>query len=270
MDTQAFRDTVWCVYEKHGRTLPWREANNYGIFVSEIMLQQTQATRVIPKYKQWIDRWSDFHDLASADRSAVLQAWQGLGFNRRAKFLHKSARQIVNDYEGSLPQSRDELQKLPGVGAYTSGALIAFCFNKPVVFVETNIRTVFIHHFFADTEDVTDTQIHKKLEETMPEDNIREWYYALMDYGTYLKKEVGNRNKQSKHYNSQSQFAGSNRQLRSELLRFILDNQPVALKEITNNIKPETDRQKSIEDNLADLVSEEMITQKDQKYQIKE
>ena len=262
MNNNKFQQTVRNFYEEQGRDLPWRNTDNqYAIFVSEIMLQQTQVPRVIPEYQDWIQQWPNFKALAKTDRSGVLKAWQGLGFNRRAKFLHQSAQKVMDEYNSRLPESRAELKKLPGVGSYTSGALMAFCFNEPLLFIETNIRAVYLHHYFPEKEEVSDTEIKTKLGETMPENDVREWYYALMDYGQFIKKTEGNPNTRSKTYNTQSQFAGSNRQLRSQLLRFVLNNEPVSLEQINDNLQPETDRQKSIKENLANLEKEEMIIQ---------
>jgi A/G-specific adenine glycosylase len=261
LKTAEFQQIVRDFYAQHGRTLPWRETTDpYKIFVSEIMLQQTQAERVIPKYKKWIKKWADFSSLAKADKSDILQQWQGLGYNRRANYLYQSAQQIVSEHGGTLPEEESELRDLYGVGDYTAGALQAFCFNEPVVFVETNIRTVFIYHFFPEQEDISDTQIEKKVRKTLPDKRIREWYWALMDYGHYLKQKVGNLNKQSQSYQTQSQFAGSNRQLRSKLLRFILEHQPVNLETIKKHLNSETERQESIETNLQNLTKDGLIS----------
>jgi len=260
MNTSEFQHTVRNFYHKHGRNLPWRQTDDpYEIFVSEIMLQQTQAQRVIPKYNQWLKQFPDFASLAEANKQDVLKLWQGLGYNRRANFLHQSAQQIVNKHNGSLPQEKDQLLELPGVGDYTAGALQAFCFQKQVVFVETNIRTVFIHHFFADEDGVTDKQIKIKVEKTLPDYDIREWYWGLMDYGAHIKSEVGNPNSLSDSYQKQSAFQGSNRQLRSQLLSFVLDNGPTTLTTLENTFNVKTERQKSVEYNLNNLADEGLL-----------
>jgi len=264
MSTADFHNTVRSFYEKHGRDLPWRKTDDsYEIFVSEIMLQQTQAQRVIPKYNQWLNQFPDFTSLAKANKQDVLKLWQGLGYNRRAHFLHQSAQQIVNKHDGLLPQEKDQLLELPGVGDYTAGALQAFCFQKQVVFMETNIRTVFIHHFFADEDSVTDKQIKAKVEKTLPDYDIREWYWGLMDYGAHLKNEVGNLNSKSDSYQKQSAFEGSNRQLRSYLLSFVLDNGPTTLTTLENEFSAKTDRQKSVKTNLDKLTKEGLLETED-------
>lgn len=261
---EEFQQTVRNFYNNHGRKLPWRNTTNpYKIFVSEIMLQQTQAQRVVPKYHEWITTWPTFQALANADKAEVLQQWQGLGYNRRANYLYQSANTVVSEHDGRLPRKESDLLSLHGVGPYTAGALQAFCFNKPIVFVETNIRTVFIHHYFPNQDSIADKEIKERVQETLPSKNIREWYWGLMDYGHHLKQEVGNLNRQSETHQSQSTFKGSNRQLRSKLLQFILNNEPVSLEEIKRNIEPNTPRQKSVKNNLKNLRDEELISRND-------
>jgi A/G-specific adenine glycosylase len=148
----------------------------------------------------------------------MLREWQGLGYNRRAKMLHLCAQKIVTDHKGKFPKTHQELMKLPGVGHYTAGAIMAFVYNEPVPIIETNIRTVFIHHFFNDDTDITDAQLFPLIGIVLDRENPREWYYAVMDYGVYLKKTVGNQNVRSKHYAKQSPFKGSNRQIRGAIL----------------------------------------------------
>jgi A/G-specific adenine glycosylase len=147
--------------------------------------------------------------------------WQGLGYNRRAQMLHECAKQIVKEHKGKFPHSHAELMKLSGIGPYTAGAVMAFAFNIPVPIIETNIRSVFIHHFFNDDTDVSDKEILEKVERTLDGENAREWYYALMDYGAYIKKKFGNPNSKSKHYTKQSVFKGSDRQIRGAILRLL-------------------------------------------------
>lgn len=261
---EKFQQTIRNFYDNHGRNLPWRNTTNpYNIFVSEIMLQQTQAQRVIPKYHEWIAAWPTFQALANADKSEVLQRWQGLGYNRRANYLYQSAQTVVSQHDGSLPKEESDLLSLHGVGTYTAGALQAFCFYKAVVFVETNIRTVFIHHYYPNQDSISDKQIKARVQETLPTDNIREWYWGLMDYGHYLKQEVGNLNRQSETHQTQNNFEGSNRQLRSKLLKFILNNEPVSLQEIKKNIEQKTQRQHGVKTNLKNLRQEGLINRDD-------
>ncbi|MFP4565405.1 MAG: A/G-specific adenine glycosylase [Spirochaetaceae bacterium] len=229
MDYDEFRRLIRGFYESYGRPMPWRETRDpYRIFVSEIMLQQTQVPRVMQKYPEFIARFADFESLAAAELRDVLLAWQGLGYNRRAKFLHRSAGIVVSRYGGELPRDPDTLVALPGVGPNTAGSLAAFVYNLPVVFIETNIRRVFIHFFFREHADVRDRDILPLVRDTLDTDDPRTWYYALMDYGAMLAKWVPNPNRRSAHYTRQSAFENSDRQIRGRLLRVLGEHDAIA------------------------------------------
>ncbi len=246
---KQFKATVWSYYRKNGRHFPWRETKDpYNILVSEIMLQQTQAPRVVDKYNEFIKAFPDVFLLARAPLKKVLRLWQGLGYNRRAANLHKAAKEIVSQYQGKFPRNYDSLIELSGIGPATAGDIMAFAWNKAVVVIETNIRTVFIHHFFKDKKDIHDKNILPLIEKTLDKKNPREWYYALMDYGAHLKKTLPNPSRRSLHYTKQSPFKGSNRELRSKILKYYLlygkqSNNIIAeslnarLEDIENNIK---------------------------------
>lgn len=209
-------------YRDFGRAMPWRETRDpYAIFVSEIMLQQTQVPRVMEKYPPFLERFPDFETLAAARLGDIYALWQGLGYNRRAKFLHQAAQRIVGEHQGRVPESRAELEALPGVGPNTAGSLLAFCHNRALPFIETNIRRVFIYFFFPDAEEVHDRDLLPLVEATLDRENPREWYWALMDYGTMLKSWVTNPNRRSRQYVRQSPFENSNRQIRGRILRVL-------------------------------------------------
>ena len=218
-----FLETLWDFYARHGRDLPWRKPepdgsfDPYKIMVSELMLQQTQVARVIPKYYEFLERFPDVRQLAQAELGDVLRAWQGLGYNRRAKFLHEAAKRV--DTLGRFPDTLEGLVGLPGIGINTAGAILAYAFDKPAVFIETNVRTVYIRHFFAGRTDIHDREILAVLRRTLDRQNPREFYWALMDYGSFLKATAGNANKASKHYSKQSRFEGSRRQVRGAVIR---------------------------------------------------
>jgi A/G-specific adenine glycosylase len=240
-----FRSLVWKYWEKSGRhDLPWRRTRDpYKILVSEVMLQQTQVERVRPFYENFLKQFPSVAALARAPLGDVLKAWQGLGYNRRAKMLHQAAKEIVEKYGGKLPRSAEELEKLPGIGHYTANAVAVFAFNQDAVFIETNIRTAIIHAFFRSAglhptrlrfaalrpilplagprpaPLVSDQEILEILERLLPRGKSREWNYALMDYGAYLKRNKVNLNARSKHYTKQSKFAGSLRQARGAILK---------------------------------------------------
>lgn len=220
-----FIEKLWSYYTDHARDLPWRYSENdgtfdpYKILVSELMLQQTQVARVVPKFLAFIAKYPDQHSVAQADLSKILKMWSGLGYNRRAKFLHQACIIIDQEFNGVFPSNKEDLVMLPGVGMNTAGAIMAYAYNQPALFIETNIRAVIIHHFFASDEHITDTQIEEVLALVLDQDNPREFYWAMMDYGTHVKASIGNVNKQSKHYSKQSTFEGSARQIRGQVLK---------------------------------------------------
>ncbi len=223
---QKFQNIVWDFYTKEARTkLPWRQTKNpYKIWVSEIMLQQTQVVRVIEKYKSFLDKFPTLESLAQASQGEVLKEWVGLGYNRRALFLKKGAEFVVKDLKGRFPKDIAELQKIPGIGHYSARAIATFAYNQKHSFVETNIRTVYFSHFFKNQENITDKEVLEIVEKTLPEKDFREWYYALMDYGSFLKKQGKGSNTKSKHYTKQSKFAGSDRQIRAAIVRYLTEN----------------------------------------------
>lgn len=231
MTVPEFQRLVWDHYRHHARPFPWRETSDpYAITVSELMLQQTQAERVIPKYQAFLRTFPTWNALAEADTQQLLLVWQGLGYNRRALNLRKLAQAVVAD---GLPQDEAGLRKLPGVGPYTAGAILAFACNEPVVMIETNIRRAFLHHFFPDNEKVTDNALRPLISQAVDQENPREWYYALMDYGAWLAKRHPNANRRSRHYTRQSRFAGSLRQLRGEIIRYVTGHPETTVDDVT-------------------------------------
>jgi A/G-specific adenine glycosylase len=232
-DLAAFRETVYGYYREQGRRLPWRETRDpYAILVSEIMLQQTQVDRVREKYRTFLDVFPSVEVLAAADLAQVLAAWQGLGYNRRAVALRLCAQTVVERFGGSFPCGIDSLQSLPGIGPYTARAVAAFAFGIPSAFIETNIRSVFILHFFPGAEAVKDSEILPLVELALDREEPRQWYYALMDYGSMLKKTRVNPSRQSAHHTRQSPFRGSNREQRSLLLRSIMASPGIGEEEL--------------------------------------
>jgi len=220
---RLFQKIIYDHYGENYREMPWRRTRDpYRILVSEIMLQQTQVERVLPKYAEFIKTFPALQALAQAPLSKVLSAWQGMGYNRRALSLKRLAEIVVREYGGKLPADPEELVRLPGIGPYSASAIYAFVHNRPCLFIETNIRRVYIHFFFADRERVSDAEIMPILEKTLDRKNPRDWYYALMDYGVKLKREVRNPNRRSAHYQKQPAFHGSTRQVRGLILKTLL------------------------------------------------
>lgn len=230
LDLQVFSVKVWEYYHVHGRhDLPWRQPeadgnfDPYKVTVSEVMLQQTQVTRVVPKYTAFLARFPTVQALAAAPLGDVLRAWSGLGYNRRAKFLHETARLVLRDYRGEFPAQAESLERLPGIGSNTAGAILAYAYDQPAVFVETNIRTVFIHHFFPTQVAVDDKAVRQLVSATLDYANPRQWYWALMDYGSSLKRITGSIHYRSKSYTKQAKFTGSKRQVRGQVIRLLGD-----------------------------------------------
>jgi len=220
----AFQDIIGHYYMNKKRDFSWRtNISPYRIVVSEIMLQQTQTTRVAEKFDAFIATFPSFRSLAEAPFHEVLRLWKGLGYNRRAQALQKIALFVCNDFNGTLPSDPIILQTFPGIGKATARSIVTFAFNLPSVFIETNIRTVFIYFFFANQHMITDQQIEPHVAATVNQINPREWYYALMDYGVMLKKMVGNVSRLSAHHHKQSKFEGSERQVRGQILQQLLD-----------------------------------------------
>jgi len=237
MDIGRFRKTIWAHYRLHKRDLPWRRTKNpYRVLVSEVMLQQTQVARVIPKYKLFLKKFPTIQALSRASLREVLRAWQGLGYNRRALSLKRIAGVICKKYNGKVPSDSEFLNVLPGVGEGTAGAIGAFAFSKPVVFIETNIRRVYIHFFFKNRRKVSDKEILPLVEEILDRKNPREWYWALMDYGAMLSGQGENPNRRSTHHTKQSRFVGSKRELRGKILRILLRKKSATIIQITKTL----------------------------------
>ena len=248
-----FKKTILSYYEREGRDLAWRRTTDpYHIFVSEIMLQQTQVARVTVKYPEFIDAFPTLAVLAAAPFQEVLAKWQGLGYNRRARAIHQCAKEVMTAFGGELPQDVEILATLPGIGRATACSIAAFAFNMPVAFIETNIRRVFIHFFFPDSLSVTDREILPLVEQSLDTTNPRIWYWALMDFGSALKNTIPNPNKKSAHYTRQSKFVGSDREIRGMILRSLVTNPQQDEKELVRSISVSVERVHKAIDRLAD------------------
>lgn len=224
----AFRARVLAYGQKLYRDLPWRRTRDpYAIWISEVMLQQTQVSRVDGRWQRWLERFPSVDALAAAQTADVLDEWQGMGYNRRALALLRAAQQ-VSAAGGTMPCEVADLVALPGIGPATAAGIRAFAFDLPGVYLETNVRTVFLHELYPDAVQVPDRELIPLVEATCPADasdsadDPRTWYYALLDYGAHLKRTVPNPSRRSRTHVRQSRFEGSHRQKRAMVVRSLL------------------------------------------------
>ncbi len=262
---RSVRHAVLGYFKKHGRAhLPWRKTTiAYRILVSEIMLQQTQVDRVMPFYKNFLKQFPTLAALANAPLSDVLKAWSGLGYNRRAKFLHMAAQQVVQLRGGKVPHTYADLRTLPGVGEYTAKAVRVFAHNEPEVLIETNVRTVIIHHYFEKQAHVSETALLEIATQLAAGQDPRIWHAALMDYGTHLKATHGNLSRKSAQYTKQKPFKGSLREVRGAILK-VLHNGAVTQKALQKALPAELhDR---FDTAIAQLQKEGLVTKDKAKF----
>lgn len=276
---RAFRSSVWDYWKKGGRhTLPWRNTKDpYRILVSEIMLQQTQVVRVIEKYKSFLKKFPTVRALAQASRADVLKEWSGLGYNRRGKYLHDTAKEVVEKYSGDFKEALKH--PLPGVGPYTQAAVRTFAFHEPSALIETNIRTVLIQYFFnpskwsgrpslmGEGKGVSDKEILVIAEKVAKGQESRTWHWALMDYGANLKKNGVRNNFRSAHYTKQSKFEGSVRQVRGEVLRQ-LHQTPLSEKALEERVSRRRLDTRKVPTALAGLQKDNLVKKEKGKWRI--
>jgi len=261
-----FRKAIYEYYKEHGRDLPWRRTRDpYCVLVSEIMLQQTQVERVLERYAFFIGEFPNFRTLAQAPFRDVLAAWQGMGYNRRAAALKRIGETVTEKYNGELPSDIDSLNALPSIGYNTACAILAYAFNKPVTFIETNVRTVFTHFFFPGREAIRDSEILPLVEQTLDRKKPHAWYSALMDYGTMLKKAHGSINPKSAHYHKQLPFKGSDRQIRGMVLKHLLENPNSLQSDMTEKIGVQAQR---LQQALRSLEAEGFVRESNGAYSI--
>ncbi len=231
---RRIRKKVLAFYRKSGRRLPFRETRDpYAITVSEIMLQQTQVERVIPKYTAWLKQFPTWKALAGAARRDILAAWSGLGYNRRAIYLHEMAKRVTGDFGGSLPDDPAALRSLPGIGPYTANAIAVFAFGKRVAAVDTNVRKVLIH-LLDLPHDTPIKEIERIAEQLLPRSDIRQWHYALMDYARVAMTPDVNRS--IKPLSRQSKFEGSLRQIRGEIIRQLTNKKRLRIDQVAKDM----------------------------------
>jgi A/G-specific adenine glycosylase len=234
---KIFQQKILDWYAENQRDLPWRKTRDpYHILVSEVMLQQTQVSRVIPKYNAWFEKFSTVKDLAEASVSDVLLMWSGLGYNRRALHLKKTAEILVKEYDCLFPQDEKILKKFPGIGDYTARALLCFAFDRQVAVVDTNVRKVILTEFLKlyHSETVclmTNNEIQIIANQLLPEGKASIWNQALMDYSSAVLRE------QKIPIPKQSKFLGSHRYYRGQVLKILLQKKNVLIEDLGFLIK---------------------------------
>ncbi len=253
-DVQAFQEKIMKWWEENARDLPWRSDNSpYNVLVSEIMLQQTQVNRVIPKYLEFLQKFPTIQDLASAETKQLLQVWSGLGYNRRAVWLKEAAKQIVD--RGEFPQTMEELRNLKGIGPYTSQSILIFAFNRDLAAVDTNIRRVFIASGFAN-EEMSSSQLQNIAEDLLLKGKSSDWHNALMDYGSLvLTSSSTSISPQSK----QPRFKGSTRQTRGAIIRILTNSETLSLNELISHLTSDNIHCKDVNPVLDQLLTERFV-----------
>lgn len=261
----AFKRTIWRYYAKHKRDFPWRDTTDpYRVLISEIMLQQTQAPRVVDKYHQFLKAFPTLSALAQTDTRTLLSAWQGLGYNRRALQLKKLAQAVAEDFATQIPSDQASLLRLPGIGPATAAAIRAFAFNLPGAYLETNVRRVYLHFFFPEQEQVPDQELVPLIEATSSRRRAREWGWALLDYGAMLGRTAKeNPNRRSAHYVRQSAFKGSRRELRGRAIKFLLSADRATAEDIASSASVSM---AELEPVLAALLKEGFIVRRGRFY----
>ena len=262
----TFQKIIYSYFKQYGRDFPFRkEISPYNVVVSEMMLQQTQTSRVVEKFQQFIQKFPDFQSLANAPLNDVLKVWQGLGYNRRAVALKTISEKVVKEFDGILPADVEILKSFPQIGHNTASSIVAFAFNIPTYFIEVNIRRVYIYFFFPGKTSIDDGNIMPIVRRTLDSSNVRKWYYALMDYGVMLKKTHPELNKRSVHYRKQSKFKGSNREIRGKILKLLIASSSLTETEMLSELEINSIKLKEI---LNLLITEGFIKQENHLFSI--
>jgi A/G-specific adenine glycosylase len=262
-DIQEFQKKVFSFYVKQKRNLPWRKTRDpYKILLSELMLQQTQVSRVIEYYKSWIKQWPTISSLANARRPQVLSKWMGLGYNNRATRLHIASKKIVQDYNSDVLQALNHYEEIPGVGKYTAHAVHIFATNADMVTIDTNIRRILINEFQLP-KDISESELWDLALDCLPKGKSREWHNALMDYGAL---QMTSRSTGISPRTKQSRFEGSDRQQRARILRLLLQ-QPMSFLELGKAMKINRIRLKTI---IEKMKKDKLLLQKNNIYYVYE
>ncbi|MHA2359292.1 MAG: Fe-S cluster assembly protein HesB [Candidatus Thorarchaeota archaeon] len=257
-DVSAFQERIMQWWDENARDLPWRcDSSPYNVLVSEVMLQQTQVNRVVPKYLEFLNQFPTLEVLAAADTKELLQIWSGLGYNRRALWLREAARQIM--VKNEFPNTVEELRNLKGVGPYTSRSILIFAFNKDLAAVDTNIRRVLIASGFAD-EEMSSSQLQQVADDLLLKGRSCDWHNALMDYGALV---ITSSSTGVSPQTKQPRFKGSTRQLRGAIIRILTKSHTLSLNELISNLNSENIQCKDVNPVLNQLLAEGFVERTD-------
>jgi A/G-specific adenine glycosylase len=199
-EIQSFQKHIFSWWKTHRRDLPWRHTHDpYAIYVSEVMLQQTQVSRVIEKYQEFLSAFPTVQTLYASPLSDILKIWKGLGYNRRAGYLKQTIDAIVKQYKGVFPKKDTELLQMKGLGIYTARAICIFAYKQDIAAVDTNIRQIISHYFFHDIQPSV-KDIQTVADQLVPKGKSWEWHQALMDYGALEMKGVKDKIKKKRNH----------------------------------------------------------------------
>ena len=255
---EEFQQMIMSWWKKNARDLPWRKnPTPYQVLVSEVMLQQTQVSRVVPKYLEFLNEFPTLEDLASANTKQLLTVWSGLGYNRRAVWLKEAAGQILE--RGEFPQEVGDLRRLKGIGPYTSRSILIFAFNKDLAAVDTNIRRVLIASGFAN-EDTNEKKLQDIADALLLRGSSSNWHNALMDYGSSVLTSSSTGIEPT---SKQSRFAGSIRQVRGCIIRILTQSDSLSIDEVTSQLSEEEMELVDLKKVLEQLIQDNLIEQTD-------
>ena len=262
---RKFQKMIMSWWKENRRNLPWRNnPSPYKVLVSEIMLQQTQVSRVIPKFLEFLNEFPTLEHLASANTKHLLTVWSGLGYNRRALWLKEAAGEIVK--RKRFPEEVDELRELKGIGSYTSRSILIFAFNRNLAAVDTNIRRIFIALGFAN-EDASEKELQEIADALLLKGRSSDWHNALMDYGsTVLTSSSTGIEPTSK----QSRFTGSARKVRGRIVRMLTQSESLSIDEIISQLSEKNKDSVNLREVLEQLTQDNLIEQTETgEFQIK-
>jgi A/G-specific adenine glycosylase len=228
---RALQRRVFSWYAEHRRDLPWRRTTDpYAVLVSEVMLQQTQVSRVIPAFERWMARYPTLETLAGAQLRDVLAEWSGLGYNNRAERLRRTAQSVTAAARGAaaLPTTMDALRRLPGIGPYTARAVLIFAHDADLAAVDANVRRVLTHEL-ALPHDLSPAAVQAVADAVLPKGRARDWHNALMDYGALV---LTGRATGIRAPRRQTPYEGSRRWYRARTLRLLLEHGALDLPEL--------------------------------------